>query len=769
MQKNRGGVKNIIRERSVLFGWTICYVVLLLLLILSGSTLSRAMQHRLEEEYREISMNVQEKANMRLKEYLESAEQELVNIMIDQDVNAFSARPASDKAAYYSVVSIQKMLRSRALASELEVEQYIYFKNVEKVLSEQSVFDKEYFLQALEKEAGSPKGSLNTLLDGKYYKKIVPLWDEEKNCRMLLQLSSALTVGNTGALAIQKLNMDTICEILESYMVLKGSSFAVLDEAGNLILTAGEELLCDQIKDVNLSDSRSTKDIAGEPCWLWKAEIGLYDWTFVTILPKSLIVNQTKWVMWQAVPILLIFLTVGFLFSGVMLYINYRPLQRLKDSMPVENRNELNEYAYIENSLQDIQNSYVQVKHLAEEQNLQLRTQFFQFLFTKSKEMDDKWQEHLLGQFGIKLAGPWFRVLAINETGEWIGEDELENEKSRYEVFDAYIKNAAEWQKTEGVAVPVYGMQYYAVLFNFREERDGRCVEEIMRHLLQETEVLENICVSGAYRGIHQVSIAWLEVCEKMQETIAFTQNFGKTMDAAKSHTEGIDFPNSMEELLSRYICAGNGMEADKILSEVFVRNSKIIRQSSLWRCLCYDMIAGIWKSMAAEGRAVPKEEIIMASRLLGEERDKDAMQAILSKMVKKLAEFCARQKEIRKNRALPVEDIICCVEEHFKECDFNVSAAAEYLKVNVSYLSKYFKEQTGIGLLSYISNVRISYAKELMQSEKMTISRAAAAAGFENMNTFIRQFKKYEGKTPGTFLNTEAVSKERISDNKEE
>lgn len=765
MQRNKGRVRNIIRKRSVLFGWTVCYAVLLVLLILSGSILSRTMQHRLVDEYREISMNVQEKACVRLKEYLTNAEQELVSITIDHDVNAFSARLASDKAAYYNIILIQQMLRARALTSELGVEQYIYFKNVEKVLSEQTIFDKEYFLQTLEMETAKEKGSLNMLLDGRYYKKIIPLWDEKKDCRMLLQLSSVLTVGNTGALAIQKLNMDVIREIMGSYTVLRGTSFAVLDESGNIILMAGEEMLCDQIKGMNLLEGQDTKNIAGEPCWLWKSEIRPYNWMFVTVLPKSVIVDQTKWVMRQAVPILSFFLTVGFLFSGVMLYINYRPLKKLKDSMPVENRNELNEYAYIANSLQDVQNSYEQVKHLAEEQSLQLRTQFFQSLFTNSKETDDEWQEHLLNQFGIKLAGPWFRVLAIDETRESADEDGLENEEeSRYKVFDAYIRDAVERQNTGGVAVPVYGMQYYAVLFNFQGEQDGGCVEEIIKHLQQEEEILGNICVSGVYRGIHQVSIAWLEVCEKIQETIAFTQNFGETMDTAESRVGLIDFPNSMEELLIRYICAGNGTEADKILQEVFARNNKIIRQLSLWRCLCYDMIAGISKSMAAEGRTIPKEEIMMASRLLGEQRHRDAMQGIVSEMVQKLAEFCAKQKEIRKTRALPVEDIIRCVEEHFKEPDFNVSAAAEYLKVNVSYLSKYFKEQTGIGLLNYISNVRISYAKERMQSEKITISKAAAAAGFENMNTFIRQFKKYEGKTPGTFLNTEAVSKEQMS-----
>ena len=75
---------------------------------------------------------------------------------------------------------------------------------------------------------------------------------------------------------------------------------------------------------------------------------------------------------------------------------------------------------------------------------------------------------------------------------------------------------------------------------------------------------------------------------------------------------------------------------------------------------------------------------------------------------------------------------------------------------MNMTYLSRYFKEHTGIGLLGYINGVRIDYAKQLMREQNITVAEAAKAAGFENQNTFIRLFKKFEGKTPGVFLEKE-------------
>ncbi len=55
-------------------------------------------------------------------------------------------------------------------------------------------------------------------------------------------------------------------------------------------------------------------------------------------------------------------------------------------------------------------------------------------------------------------------------------------------------------------------------------------------------------------------------------------------------------------------------------------------------------------------------------------------------------------------------------------------------------------------------SRVRIKHAKALIQSEKggLTIKQVAQQVGFENLNSFIRVFKKYEGVTPGEFRKEE-------------
>ena len=128
-------------------------------------------------------------------------------------------------------------------------------------------------------------------------------------------------------------------------------------------------------------------------------------------------------------------------------------------------------------------------------------------------------------------------------------------------------------------------------------------------------------------------------------------------------------------------------------------------------------------------------------------------LRSFVNELVSETAEFCGQMKTQKKGtRELPVEKIMDCVDAHFREYDFNVSKAAEYLGMNMTYLSRFFKEHTGIGLLNYINGVRIGYAKQLLSYQKISVAEAARQAGFENQNTFIRLFKKFEGKTPGIF-----------------
>lgn len=67
----------------------------------------------------------------------------------------------------------------------------------------------------------------------------------------------------------------------------------------------------------------------------------------------------------------------------------------------------------------------------------------------------------------------------------------------------------------------------------------------------------------------------------------------------------------------------------------------------------------------------------------------------------------------------------------------------ADQVHFNPSYLSRLFKQKTGLNLSDYISDIRVQKAKELLQDMNMKIYEVAQALGYSSSANFVRFFRK--------------------------
>ena len=67
-------------------------------------------------------------------------------------------------------------------------------------------------------------------------------------------------------------------------------------------------------------------------------------------------------------------------------------------------------------------------------------------------------------------------------------------------------------------------------------------------------------------------------------------------------------------------------------------------------------------------------------------------------------------------------------------------------------YLSKIFKEKYGITINAYVSQKRITEAKQLLRFSDKTIEQISCEIGISDPNYFTRLFRKIEGITPGEY-----------------
>ena len=78
-----------------------------------------------------------------------------------------------------------------------------------------------------------------------------------------------------------------------------------------------------------------------------------------------------------------------------------------------------------------------------------------------------------------------------------------------------------------------------------------------------------------------------------------------------------------------------------------------------------------------------------------------------------------------------------------------SLSTVAAHLHVSSNYLSRVFRQETGLTLTSYIQRLRINHARRLLADGRESISEIAYRVGYRNYRDFYRNFVKHENASP--------------------
>lgn len=88
-------------------------------------------------------------------------------------------------------------------------------------------------------------------------------------------------------------------------------------------------------------------------------------------------------------------------------------------------------------------------------------------------------------------------------------------------------------------------------------------------------------------------------------------------------------------------------------------------------------------------------------------------------------------------------------IHEHFTDKDISVHYLASLCGMSDTYFRKLFLNRFGLTPHSFISNLKLQYAVELLRSDYYTVSEVAEKCGFENIYYFSSFIKKRTGKSP--------------------
>lgn len=80
---------------------------------------------------------------------------------------------------------------------------------------------------------------------------------------------------------------------------------------------------------------------------------------------------------------------------------------------------------------------------------------------------------------------------------------------------------------------------------------------------------------------------------------------------------------------------------------------------------------------------------------------------------------------------------------------NISLDSVAKYIHLNPQYFSKYFKNNTNINFIEYVSKIRVEASKKLLVSTDKSIYRISLEVGYIDPSYFTKVFIKYEGISP--------------------
>lgn len=117
-------------------------------------------------------------------------------------------------------------------------------------------------------------------------------------------------------------------------------------------------------------------------------------------------------------------------------------------------------------------------------------------------------------------------------------------------------------------------------------------------------------------------------------------------------------------------------------------------------------------------------------------------------------------RKEQRKNyiptqKELLIAPAVKYITKNFTKNEISVKELSNLCNISEAYLRRIFLDKYSLTPKEYIINLRIDYAKQLLQNGQFSVGKIAAMCGYAEPCHFSREFSKRTGISPSVYMKT--------------
>ena len=587
---------------------------------------------------------------------------------------------------------------------------------------------------------------------------VASLTDEKKLITLFQALPLGVSERTLGALAIS-VNSYKVEELLRDINILNKGAVLIVDDKKQMLFGMGSERLLKAIQDVDLSRQEESvyKKLDGHEVIITRVPSGTSRWSYVSVIPTFLFTDEVKNVRDAIAVISALMLLAGGGLATFLARRNFAPIRqailRIKEGLkyPVDFNESGNELEFIEHTTASaIRESEDLRKAISKQMPIiqsNLLVQMMKGNIEDAKDIDST--------VGINFIHRHFCVLVAGIR------EYYQNTLEERNLIKFVVGNVMEeLGNEEAVAFVVdEDLDRMALILNVDigqwdyEKSTGKIAGKIIEFLGTKFATAIHVAVGGIHEGVKGISLSYKEAVKVVEyQVIKGFQGVLYIRELPNLQQKYI-YPIETEIRLINSIKLGDEKRAQGILDEVFTQNFDIRKLSlEMARCLYFDIMSTAIKVLESAdiqyegifGDGLKPYERITSCRNAAE------MQAVLKSIY---GEICRSINENKKSHNLLMkENIIGYLKANFADSNLSLTTVADVFDIHPTYLSNYFKEQVGENFMNYVNAVRLKEVKTLLKTTSMSIQEIARKVGYSNSGVLIRNFKKYEGMTPGEY-----------------
>ncbi|MFD0716844.1 helix-turn-helix domain-containing protein [Paenibacillus sp. GCM10027626] len=524
-------------------------------------------------------------------------------------------------------------------------------------------------------------------------------------------------------------------------------NFYIYNTSGELVFSVITEPGIGQADISSLLDREDINSLSihrnKQPYHAFKSVSTEGDFTYILTTPSSSLLREAENLRFWMMIVLCISLLFGLLAAWYFAYLNYSPIKKLKNFIKKEfpapqYSNDRNEWTTIDMALHDTVNNYAALKAKADEQVLFIRQNLLHSLL---KGHWDSTVEAGLCEHSLKLEGPYYVVMVIMNP-------ELSDNEQMASVNRLLKRQDLFGEEAAGIyAVELIDEKYLAVICNLESDSETN-VREIAGELLricEEADIPVQIGIGKPYSSLKEIGISYIEAVSaiesgQMNHAIASFQNI------TEQYSDHVWYPSDQLLRLLQAVKQGEHEMSEEMLVnlklEVRVQKLSVIME----KLVCFETLNALLKTLHKLNLPVSHSDLNMWSNSTNMDELIDSIGPIIQAACDKVCQ----SRQVKREQI--AHDILGYIDAHFKEYDISLDSLAKEFNLSSYALTKYLRDETGLGFKDYIIKLRMDEAKTLLYESNKSVSDITAEVGYSNPSHFIKMFKKLEGITPAEF-----------------